>query len=108
MSVIPLKADIHQRGLHVRLVPIADILLLSLDLFEVTRPPALVERGLFRTIDAEVGKGFPFQARLDPTLFTPGRPTQHNEYHDTEHELTRLDERNNFTPQRSLRGQPLC
>jgi hypothetical protein len=26
MSVIPLKADIHQRGLHVRFVPIADIL----------------------------------------------------------------------------------
>ena len=25
MSVTPLKADIHQRGLHVRLVPIADI-----------------------------------------------------------------------------------
>ena len=25
MSVIPLKADIHQRGLHVRFVPIADI-----------------------------------------------------------------------------------
>ena len=24
MSVIPLKGDIHQRGLHVRLVPIAD------------------------------------------------------------------------------------
>jgi hypothetical protein len=24
-SVIPLKADIHQRGLHVRLVPQADI-----------------------------------------------------------------------------------
>jgi hypothetical protein len=25
MSVIPLKADIHQRGLHVRLVPGADL-----------------------------------------------------------------------------------
>jgi hypothetical protein len=25
MSVIPLKADIHQRGLHVHLVPKADI-----------------------------------------------------------------------------------
>ena len=25
MSVIPLDADIHQRNLHVRLVPIADI-----------------------------------------------------------------------------------
>jgi hypothetical protein len=25
MSVIPLKADIHRRGLHVRLVPLADI-----------------------------------------------------------------------------------
>ena len=25
MSVIPLKADIHQRGLHVRYVPKADI-----------------------------------------------------------------------------------
>ena len=25
MSVIPLKADIHQRGLHVRYVPTADI-----------------------------------------------------------------------------------
>jgi hypothetical protein len=25
VSVIPLKADIHQRGLHVRLVPIADM-----------------------------------------------------------------------------------
>ena len=25
MSVIPLKSDIHQRGLHVRLVPLADI-----------------------------------------------------------------------------------
>ena len=25
MSVSPLKADIHQRGLHVRLVPIADM-----------------------------------------------------------------------------------
>jgi hypothetical protein len=30
MSVIPLKADIHQRGLHVRLVPIADIVLRTL------------------------------------------------------------------------------
>ena len=27
MSVIPLKADIHQRGLHVRYVPIADCVL---------------------------------------------------------------------------------
>jgi len=26
MSVIPLKADIHQRGLYVRLVPITDIM----------------------------------------------------------------------------------
>ena len=25
MSVIPLKADIHQRGLHVRFVPVAEI-----------------------------------------------------------------------------------
>jgi hypothetical protein len=25
MSIIPLKADIHQRGLHVRYVPKADI-----------------------------------------------------------------------------------
>jgi hypothetical protein len=25
VSVIPLKADIHQRGLHVRLVPLADM-----------------------------------------------------------------------------------
>ena len=25
MSVIPLKADIHQRGLHVRFVPLADL-----------------------------------------------------------------------------------
>ena len=25
MSVIPLKADIHQRGLHVRFVPISDV-----------------------------------------------------------------------------------
>ena len=25
MSVIPLKADIHHRGLHVRLVPLADL-----------------------------------------------------------------------------------
>jgi hypothetical protein len=27
MSVIALKADIHQRGLHVRFVPLADIVL---------------------------------------------------------------------------------
>ena len=26
MSFIPLKADIHQRGVHVRLVPEADVL----------------------------------------------------------------------------------
>ena len=36
MSVITLKADIHQRGLHVRLVPIADIISL--------RPPSLGRR----------------------------------------------------------------
>jgi len=30
MSVIPLKADIHQRGLHVRFVPEADIQVLCL------------------------------------------------------------------------------
>jgi len=30
VSVNPLKADIHQRGLHVRLVPIADIASVSL------------------------------------------------------------------------------
>jgi hypothetical protein len=29
MSVIPLKADIHQRGLHVRFVPKTDITLTS-------------------------------------------------------------------------------
>ena len=29
MSVIPLKADIHRRGLHVRFVPEADVLLTS-------------------------------------------------------------------------------
>jgi hypothetical protein len=34
VSVIPLKADIHQRGLHVRLVPQADV---SLPAFELPR-----------------------------------------------------------------------
>jgi hypothetical protein len=29
MSVFTLKADIHQRGLHVRLVPLADIEILG-------------------------------------------------------------------------------
>ena len=32
MSVIPLKADIHQRGLHVRLVPIADLKTAALEI----------------------------------------------------------------------------
>jgi hypothetical protein len=40
MSVIPVKADIHQRGLHVRFVPATDIL----------KTATCISRALLRTM----------------------------------------------------------
>ena len=44
MSVIPLKADIHKRGLHVRKVPKADLMVRLFGLVTVTSLDPMVVR----------------------------------------------------------------
>jgi hypothetical protein len=46
MSVIPLKADIHKRGLHGRLVPVADLVVSASPTWKRPTALCLLRKGL--------------------------------------------------------------